>query len=230
MALVRALAFSSASSSAPTGFLVSRFLRLPGIMATFQSIGRSWASGRLSIPRYPESAQTFVSSPCSLGDVMNVRRGGDQRMGDAAVGVNADVGFHAKVPLVAFLDLMHLGVSLAVFVLTRTRGFDDGGVDDGAFSEQESFDGQKGVDGVKDALSQLVGFQQAAELEQGGGIRGTFPSQVYANEAADGLAIVDSIFDASIGQTKALLGNVHAQHALYANRWSASADALDNIP
>lgn len=49
---------------------------------------------------------------------------------DAAVGVNDDVGFHVKVPLVTLVDLMHLGVSLAVFVLGPTQGFDDGGIDD----------------------------------------------------------------------------------------------------
>lgn len=71
-----------------------------------------------------------------------------------------------------------------------------------------------------------MGFQQAAELEQGGGIRGGLPGQVYANEAADGFANVDGIFDAFIGQTKALLRNVNAQHTLYANRWLATAGAL----
>lgn len=70
---------------------------------------------------------------------------------------------------------------------------------------------------MKDAVGQLVSFQQAADLEQGGGIRDAFPGQVYANEAADGLAIVYGIFDAFIEQTKALLRNVHAQHALYTN-------------
>ena len=45
------------------------------------------------------------------------RRGGD-RVDQAAVSVDGDVRLHPKVPLVALLDLVHLGVTLAVVAAT----------------------------------------------------------------------------------------------------------------
>ncbi len=57
--------------------------------------------------------------------VMNVRPRGCDAMNDAGFGVYADVRFHPKVPLVAFLGLMHLGVTLAARILGRTGSRND---------------------------------------------------------------------------------------------------------
>jgi len=69
-------------------------------------------------------------------------------------------------------------------------------------------------------------FEQAAELEQGGGIRRGFARQVDADEAAYGLAVVDRVLGAFIRQTEALLRHVHAQHPQHTDRWPATAFAL----
>ena len=57
------------------------------------------------------------------------RRRGD-RMNDFRLAVHADMGLHAEVPLVAFLGLMHLGISFLRLVLRRTRRTDDGRIHD----------------------------------------------------------------------------------------------------
>jgi hypothetical protein len=54
-----------------------------------------------------------------LIEVMLVGRGGDQAVGQATLGIDTNVGLHAKVPLIAFLGLMHLRIALLLFVLGR---------------------------------------------------------------------------------------------------------------
>ena len=102
-----------------------------------------------------------------LGDIIGVGRGGHQRVGDAGFGIDANVGFHAKVPLIALLGLMHFRIPLAASVLGRGRCGDDRGINDRAFLEDQTLLRQHGIDGSKDALGQMVLFQQAAKLEQG---------------------------------------------------------------
>jgi len=118
------------------------------------------------------------------------------------------------------------GIAPFALVLGRTGRGNDRGIDHGAFLEQQPLLGQMNIDRRKNALGQLVLFQQATELEQGGGVRCAFPGQVNADEAPDGLAVVNGVLDPLVGQPKALLGNVHAQHPLHANRRAATSFAL----
>ena len=53
-----------------------------------------------------------------LIEVMLVGRGGDS-CGSGHFGIDTNVGLHAKVPLIAFLGLMHLRIALLLFVLGR---------------------------------------------------------------------------------------------------------------
>lgn len=48
-------------------------------------------------------------------------------------------------------------------------------------------------------------------------------AQVDADKATDRDAVVDGILDPFVGEAKALLGDVHAQHALKPQRWTATA-------
>ena len=63
---------------------------------------------------------------------------------------NADVRFHAEVPSVTFLDLMHLRITPAFPVLGRGRHSHQGGIDDRAFLENHSLFGHVGT---KDRVS-----------------------------------------------------------------------------
>lgn len=91
-------------------------------------------------------------------------------MDQAAVKVGTDMRFHAKVPLVSLLALMHLRIVSLIPVLGRGRCRDQGRIDDGALFEHQPLFGQIGVDRLEDDLGQTGLFQQAAKLEQGRGI------------------------------------------------------------
>ena len=48
--------------------------------------------------------------------------------GQATLGIDTNVGLHAKVPLIAFLGLMHLRIALLLFVSGRAGCLNDGGI------------------------------------------------------------------------------------------------------
>ena len=50
----------------------------------------------------------------------------------------AAMRFHAEVPFVAFLRLVHFGVSLLSLIFHRAGRFDNRRIDDGAFANQDS--------------------------------------------------------------------------------------------
>ena len=63
--------------------------------------------------------------------IMPMGRGGDDRMDQLGTAVNPDRSLHAEEPLIPFLRLMHLRVSLPILVLRGTRRADDHGVNKG---------------------------------------------------------------------------------------------------
>jgi hypothetical protein len=77
-------------------------------------------------------------------------------MDQTGMGIDTNVGFHAEVPLIAFLGLVHLGVTLALLVLGGAGRFDDGGVYDGVLTQHQSFVAERGVDARKDPGSQVM--------------------------------------------------------------------------
>ena len=50
---------------------------------------------------------------------MDVGGSGDHRMDDLGFAVDADMGFHAEVPLIPLLGLMHVRIAFPLFVLCR---------------------------------------------------------------------------------------------------------------
>lgn len=157
---------------------------------------------------------------------MGMGRGGDQRMDNARLGIHPDMRFHAEVPLIALLRWMHFRITLTLLILGRGRRGDDRRIDNGAFLEDQALHGQQRIDGRKDTLGQLAPFEYPAELQQGGGVGCGLTGQVDANKAADGLTVVDGIFDSLVREPEALLGNVHAQHAFHTHRRASPSFAL----
>lgn len=62
------------------------------------------------------------------------------------------------------------------------------------------------MNGVEDLVCQTVGLKQVPELQQRRGIRCGLAIQVNADKSVDGLAVVDSVLNTFVRQTKALLG------------------------
>ena len=91
----------------------------------------------------------------------------------------------------------------------------------------QTLGGQVHVDGGKDALGQLVRLERAAELEGRCGIGGRLVAEVYAEEVAERPAILEGgVFRSLVGRAEALLGDVHAQHALQSDGRLSSPLAL----
>ena len=68
-----------------------------------------------------------------------------------------------------------------------------------------------------------------AKPHQGGGVGYAGAAQVDAHEVAQCLGVVDRVFDCFVGQAVPLLDEVHAQHALQANRWATPFATLGVI-
>jgi len=105
---------------------------LPGRSAISHSTSVPSSSSRFSAPWYPASPEMNSSSPCNRlcnwFRSCSLAAGGYQRMGQAALGIHTNMGFHAEVPLVTFFGLMHLRVTFILFVFSGAGCFNNRGI------------------------------------------------------------------------------------------------------
>ena len=85
--------------------------------------------------------------------IMHIGRGRRHRVDNLRIAVHADMRLQAKIPLIAFLGLMHLRIALAIFVLGRGRSRDDCRVHDAARANLDPLGGEMCVDRFKQYLS-----------------------------------------------------------------------------
>jgi hypothetical protein len=135
--------------------------------------------------------------------------------------VHRDVRLHPKIPLVALLRLVHLGVALTFPVLRRGRRGDDRRVHDRALLHQALLRAQHGVDLRQDSPRQVVPFQQVPELQKRRRIRHPFGAQVDAHKQPHRLAVVDRVLQRFVGQSIPLLQKIHPQHPFHPLRRTA---------
>ncbi|MEH8689191.1 hypothetical protein RAG37_12850 [Klebsiella pneumoniae] len=69
-----------------------------------------------------------------------------------------------KVPLIAFLGLMHLRIALLLFVLGRAGCLNDGGIHQSALGHHDACFGQPAIDGLEQLTGQLMLLEQVAEI------------------------------------------------------------------
>jgi hypothetical protein len=162
----------------------------------------------------------------SLRDVGHVACGGYERMRQPGFGIDADMGLHAEEPVLALFRLMHFRIAFFVAVFGRGRRCNQSRVDDSPLAHHQATAGQVPVDFIEDPRRQVVLLEQTAELEQCRCVRSRLVRQVNTDKAANGLAIVDRIFDALVRQAEALLCDVHAQHPLQTDRRTAASFSL----
>lgn len=105
-----ALAASTKSSTLQSGLSAKTRLfpglNSPGMLCSCQTV--LLASQFLDIRSLRRPPPNPHGEARLLGNVMNIGRGGFYRVDQAGVLVHADMYFHSKVPLVAFLGLVHL--------------------------------------------------------------------------------------------------------------------------
>lgn len=99
---------------------------------------------------------------------------------------------------------MHLGVALSLFVFSRTWGVTNGGIDDGALTQRQTFFLQITVDDLKDRSRQLVLFQQVSEVHDRG-VFGDRRAQSQTCELAHGRDFAERFFHGRIAQREPVL-------------------------
>ena len=120
-------------------------------------------------------------------------------MGQATLGIDTNVGLHAKVPLIAFLGLMHLRIALLLFVLGRAGCLNDGGIHQSALGHHDACFGQPAIDGLEQLTGQLMLLEQVAEIHDGGAIRqGASQRDIMSHQ----LTFADSEFSTKRRQTR----------------------------
>lgn len=124
------------------------------------------------------------------------------------------------------IRLAHLRIALAVLVLGRARGIDDGGVHDRPPAHLQAVLLQVVLDQYEQLLAQVVGLQQVTELADRGLVRDRFPAEVDADEAAHRPGVVQGFLDRRVGQVEPVLQEVDAQHPLDTNRPAAGTLGL----
>lgn len=167
-----------------------------------------------------------VQQRVRLRDVSGVAGRADDRVHQTRGHVDANMSLHAEIPFVALLGLVHFRIAFAIAVLGRWRRGDQSGVNDGALAHRQAFAGQMAVDFAEDALGQFMLLKQPPELQQRRRVGRRFMGQIDADKAADGLAVVDGIFDAFVRQAEALLGDVHPEHPFKTDRRTAAPITL----
>lgn len=145
--------------------------------------------------------------------VMHGRFGDFDRMHET-FRVRADVRLHAEVLLVAFLRLVHLGVTLLVLVLCARRSGDDRGIGDRAMPHGDSFPFQNAVHDDQKLLLQFVFLQKMTEVQNRRLIGDTVSEKIDLQKLLEGVAIVDGLFHSRITQVIPLLQEVDLEHHL----------------
>ena len=86
-------------------------------------------------------------------------------MYQARIRVHPNVGLHAKVPLIALLALVHLGVALAALVFGGAGRGNERGIHHGASFELQAFGLQQGINRGQNLFGKLVALQQMAKAQ-----------------------------------------------------------------
>ena len=160
-----------------------------------------------------------------LCDVMRIGRRSRHAVHQARVSIRADMGFHAMVPLVALLGLVHLRIARACAVLSGTGRCDQGGVDHRALLEQQTLFGQRGVDRGQNLKAQIVRFEQVAKAQDGALIGQVVLAGIQASELTEHRRVVQRLFHARVRQVEPLLQEMDAQHGLHGKRLTTAFGA-----
>ena len=84
---------------------------------------------------------------------------------EAASRIHPDVGLQPGIPLLALLRLAHLGIALAILVLSRRRGGDQHRIQDGSATQQRPLVFEVSADGLENRLCEIMRFIQMTEVE-----------------------------------------------------------------
>jgi hypothetical protein len=161
----------------------------------------------------------------ALRDIVDIGRSPNDGVNQARVSINTDMRLHAEVPLVAFLGLVHLRITLTRAVLGRAGRCNQRGINDRAGLEHQAFGDQGGVDRGQQLNAQVVHFEQVTKAQDGGLIRHSGHASIEVGELAVKRRVMQGLFHRRIRQAEPLLQKVDAQHGLYCKGRAATFGA-----
>ena len=176
----------------------------------------------------PDSFLLSVQQPMCLSDITDVATGATHRVHQSGICIHANMGFHPKVPLVALLAGVHLGVASLVSVFDGTRCGNQGGVHCTAFFEHQAALSQYGIDFSQNFDCKAVFLQPVAQPQDGALAKpqvsiGQAHVVIPADELAVQRGVEEGFFHGRVRQVEPLLQEVSAQHRLQRKRWPTGA-------
>ena len=142
----------------------------------------------------------------SLSHVAGVGRCADDGVHQTRICVNSDVRLHPKMPLVAFLDLVHFRVKPPnAFGGAGCRN--QSGVHHCTGLEQQALGGQLGIDYLQDLWAQLVLLEQVAK-SQGADPVGNALGATDAHKVTVEVGLEQSLFSFQVRQAKPFLQTI----------------------
>ncbi len=152
-----------------------------------------------------------------LNNIVCATRGALNRMHQPQLRINTDACLHAEAPLVTFLNLHNLRITLAAGVLCRTGRRNQPRIHHRATAQHQALVAQQIVDYPQNPRGQLVLLNQAAEpqnrrLTRQGSV------QTQTCELAKERDVVKDIFHRPLAQVEPLLHEVYLPHRLHTER------------
>ncbi len=166
-----------------------------------------------------------VQQSMGLSNVMGIGCGSRHAVHQARVCIHTGMRFHAVVPLVSLLGLVHLRVTGTSAVLGGCRHSNQRGIHHRTLLEQQTLGAQRGVDGGQDLDAQVVGLQQVAEPKDGALVGQVVFAHVQAGKVTKHGCVVQRLLHGRVRQVEPLLKEVDAKHGLHSKRRAASFGA-----
>ncbi len=143
-------------------------------------------------------------------------------MDDLLFAIHANVALHAKIPLIPFFGLMHLGIAFFGVILCRGRRRNDRGVHNRSIADFDPLRLEMFVHRRKNLFAYADFIDERTEFAEGSLIRRCFCAEVDPDKFAHRIAVVKAIFRLRVRQIEPLLKEVDPQHSLYADWRTAS--------
>ena len=152
-----------------------------------------------------------VQQAMTLRDIVDIGSRSDDGVHQARICVDSDMRFHPKVPLVALLGLVHLGVTLTGTALGGAGRCNQSGIDYAASFEQQALGGQLGVDHLQYLRAKVVVFEQMSKSQDVDSVRNSLGA-ADAHKVTLEVGLEQCFFGPKVRQTKPLLQAMNAQH------------------
>ena len=165
-----------------------------------------------------ESSLITVQEVWQLLAIMRIARSHTDAVYQPSLTIHPNIYLHSKVPLIAFLALVHLWIPHLLSVLGGGRRSNQRSIHNGAARELHPIGLNQLTDLSKERCTNLAPFQQVAEIEQGHRIGYSFTPEVNLAEVPECWNVIQSFFKRLISQVEAIGNKVYSKHSLQVRR------------